>query len=129
MSEKKRYTESQRNVIDCRGDDMLVSASAGTGKTTVMIERIASLLAEGTDVSEIVVVTFTNLAAAEMKNRLAAKLAENKDNARIIDQLERLDGACISTLHSFCSELLRNYFYVADIDPSFTVLDGNTTST
>lgn len=129
MSEKRTYTKSQQNVIDFRGQNMLVSASAGTGKTTVMIERILSLLAEGVDVSEIVVVTFTNLAAAEMKNRLAVKLAERKNDKKLLEQLERLDSANISTLHSFCSELLRNYFYVVDIDPSFTILDNNLVKT
>lgn len=118
------YTESQRQVIEYRGRDMLVSASAGTGKTTVMIERIAELLENGADISEIVVVTFTNLAAAEMKNRLAAKLAAKRDK-RIIEQLERIDSANICTLHSFCGELLRNYFYVVDIDPAYSILDQN----
>ena len=121
MSSERKYTPSQQNVISFRGQSMLVSASAGTGKTTVMIERIMSLLAEGADVSEIVVVTFTNLAAAEMKNRLSVKLAERKGDNRLIEQLERLDTANISTLHSFCGNLLRNYFYVADIDPSFII--------
>ena len=129
MSSERKYTPSQQNVIDFRGQSMLVSASAGTGKTTVMIERIVSLLAEGIDVSELVVVTFTNLAAAEMKNRLSSKLAERKGESKLIEQLERLDSANISTLHSFCGELLRNYFYVADIDPSFTVLDNNLVKT
>ena len=129
MSSERKYTPSQQNVISFRGQSMLVSASAGTGKTTVMIERIMSLLAEGADVSEIVVVTFTNLAAAEMKNRLSAKLAERKGDNRLIEQLERLDTANISTLHSFCGNLLRNYFYVADIDPSFTILDNNLVKT
>lgn len=129
MSSERKYTPSQQNVIDFRGQSMLVSASAGTGKTTVMIERIVSLLAEGADVSEIVVVTFTNLAAAEMKNRLSSKLAERKGESKLIEQLERLDSANISTLHSFCGELLRNYFYVVDIDPSFTVLDNNLVKT
>lgn len=131
MSEKKYgtpYTISQCQVIEHRGRDMLVSASAGTGKTTVMIERIAQLLESGADISEIVVVTFTNLAAAEMKNRLAIKLAAKRDNKHIIDQLERIDSANICTLHSFCGELLRNYFYVVDIDPSYTILDGNLTA-
>ena len=75
MSENK-YTSAQQSVINLRGQDMLVSASAGTGKTTVMIERIAQLLSEGADISQIVVVTFTNLAAAVMKNRRASKLAQ-----------------------------------------------------
>lgn len=105
---------------------MLVSASAGTGKTTVMIERIASLIAEGADVSQFVVVTFTNLAAAEMKKRLADKLSEKSGDRRIAEQLEKLDNASICTIDSFCSELLRNYFYVADIDPSFAILDSVT---
>ena len=123
------FTPSQQNVIDFRGKNMLVSASAGTGKTTVMIERIVSLIEEGYDVSEIVVVTFTNLAAAEMKARLANKLAEKRNNPRITEQLEKLDTASICTLHSFCSELLKNYFYVVDIDPAFTILDSVTVST
>ena len=130
MSKKtKEYTPSQQNVINLRGKNMLVSASAGTGKTTVMIERIAALIEEGVDVSEIVVVTFTNLAAAEMKARLSAKLSEKRNNPRVFEQLEKLDSASICTLHSFCSELLRNYFYVVDIDPAFAILDDATVST
>ena len=123
------YTESQQNVINFRGKNMLVSASAGTGKTTVMIERIVSLIEEGADVNEIVVVTFTNLAAAEMKARLAAKLSEKRGNPRVLEQLEKLDSASICTLHSFCSDLLRNYFYVVDIDPAFAILDDATVAT
>ena len=126
---KTKYTVSQQNVIDFRGKNMLVSASAGTGKTTVMIERIVSLIEEGVDVNEIVVVTFTNLAAAEMKARLASKLAERRDNPRVVEQLEKIDSASICTLHSFCSELLRNYFYVVDIDPAFAILDDATVAT
>ena len=123
------FTPSQQNVIDFRGKNMLVSASAGTGKTTVMIERIVSLIEQGADVSEIVVVTFTNLAAAEMKARLASKLAEKRNNAHVLEQLEKLDSAVICTLHSFCSELLKNYFYVVDIDPAFSILDSVTVTT
>lgn len=121
-----KFTPEQKQVIDYRGDKLLVSASAGTGKTTVMIQRILSLIEEGADISQFIVVTFTNLAATEMKNRLAAELSKIQNNPRISDQLERLDMATISTMHSFCSDLLRNYFYVADIDPSFSVLDDIT---
>lgn len=122
------YTDSQRQVIENDGKDMLVSASAGTGKTTVMIERIARLLEGYADISEIVVVTFTNLASAEMKNRLSSKLASKRNDKRVLDQLERIDSANICTLHSFCGELLRTYFYVADIDPSYAILDDNLTA-
>ena len=131
--EVKNYTDAQKNVIFSRDEDMLVSASAGTGKTTVMIERIASLIegvgGEGVDVSEIVVVTFTNLAAAEMKARLAKNLSEKAANPRIAEQLEKIESASICTLHSFCSELLRNYFYVVDVDPAFAILDDATVTT
>lgn len=125
MSDKTfNPTEAQQLVINGRGTNMLVSASAGTGKTTTMIRRIVSLLQSGYDVSEMVVVTFTNLAAAEMKARLAEQLAESGADAA--DQLEKLDNAAICTLHSFCNDLLRNYFYVVDIDPAFEILDANT---
>lgn len=119
----KNFTTTQQNIINYDGKNMLVSASAGTGKTTVMIARIARLIADGADVSQLVVVTFTNLAAAEMKTRLADKLRSMGNDPRIVQQLEKLDTASISTIHSFCSDLLRNYFYVVDIDPSFSVLD------
>lgn len=122
----QKFTENQQRVVDYRGDKLLVSASAGTGKTTVMIERIASLIAEGVDVSNIMVVTFTNLAAAEMKNRLTKKLMERRNEPHIAEQLEKLDGAKICTIHSFCNDLLRNYFFVVDITPTFSVLDNGT---
>lgn len=117
------FNEGQQRAIDIKGN-LLVSASAGTGKTTVMIERIYQMIKRGdVDVSQLLVVTFTNLAAAEMKQRLALKLAEHATDPVIADRLERIDSASISTLHSFCSDVLRNFFYIADIDPSFTVLD------
>ncbi|MCH5159376.1 MAG: UvrD-helicase domain-containing protein [Clostridiales bacterium] len=129
MSNEVKYTPSQQNVISFRGKNMLVSASAGTGKTTVMIERIAALIEEGEKVDEMVVVTFTNLAAAQMKARLAEKLSKKRNNPRVVEALENIDSASICTLHSFCSELLRNYFYVLDIDPAFAILDDATVST
>ena len=126
MSAKFEPTPSQRQVIEFRGKNMLVSASAGTGKTATMIQRIVSLVREGADLSEMVVVTFTNLAAAEMKSRLADKLSDIHDDMHIAEQLDKLDTASICTLHSFCAELLRSYFYVADVDPSFAILDSVT---
>ncbi len=129
----KTYTNEQQFVINFPQNgapmqNMLVSASAGTGKTTVMIERIARLIKEGVNVDQIIVVTFTNLAAAEMKNRLFANLSQNADSQRVREQLEKLDTASICTLHSFCSDVLRNYFYVVDIDPAFSILDTITSS-
>lgn len=129
----KNYTPEQQNVINfplgnAPMQNMLVSASAGTGKTTVMIERIARLIKQDVNVDQIIVVTFTNLAAAEMKNRLFDKLSKSAGDFRVREQLEKLDSASICTLHSFCSDLLRNYFYVVDIDPAFSILDTITVS-
>ncbi len=129
----RKYTPEQQNVIDFPQNNapmqnMLVSASAGTGKTTVMIERIARLIKQGINIDQIVVVTFTNLAAAEMKNRLFLQLSQSAGDPRVREQLEKIDTASICTIHSFCSEVLRNYFYVVDIDPSFGILDNITVS-
>ena len=88
-----KFNQGQQRAIDSKGN-LLVSASAGTGKTTVMIQRIYQMIARGeADVSQLLVVTFTNLAAAEMKQRLAAKLSENAQDPVIADKLERLDSA------------------------------------
>jgi ATP-dependent helicase/nuclease subunit A len=118
------YTSSQLNVISARDTNLLISASAGTGKTTVMIQRICDLITDGLlDVGNILVVTFTNLAAADMKRRLVEKLSGYSADAKIVAQLEKIDTASISTLHKFCADLLRNYFYIVDIDPAYTIVD------
>ena len=134
MSKKPHYTPEQQIVIDKHGSNMLVSASAGAGKTTVMIERIVKQL-QSVDVSDMVIVTFTNAAAEEMKARLIKKLSKNtvddkgNVNSRLIKQLEKIDSANISTLHSFCGDLLRNYFYAVDLDPAFAIFDEATANT
>ncbi len=123
------YTPSQDTVITSRGHNLLVSASAGTGKTTVMVERIYQLIVSGeVDISNLLVVTYTKLAAAEMKQRLVAKLLENSTNPVIAEQLEKIDQCSISTVHSFCTDIIRNYFYVVDVDPAYTIVDDNTAS-
>ncbi|MEG1705946.1 MAG: UvrD-helicase domain-containing protein, partial [Clostridia bacterium] len=121
------FTTQQKQVIEEKNKNLLVSASAGTGKTTVMIERIVNLIkTNAIDVSDIIVVTFTELAAAEMKQRLLLKLLECKEDERVYEQLEKLDMCSISTLHAFCLNILKNYFYLADLDPNFSVLDDVT---
>ncbi len=121
-----RFTLQQQSVINSRGKNLLVSASAGTGKTTVMIERIVSLIEEKTlSVSEIAVVTFTAFAASEMKQRLVAALSKRGKDDYFKKQCELVESAAISTIHSFCADILRNYFYVADVDPSFSIADGS----
>lgn len=123
------YTKQQQKAIDLRNSNILVSASAGTGKTAVLTERIISILLDKddpVDIDEMAVVTFTRAAAAEMKerieNKLNAELAKG-ENSHIRKQIALLPYAQITTLHSLCLNIIRNYFYVADVDPSFTIGD------
>lgn len=118
-------TPEQQRCIDERGVNLLVSASAGSGKTFVMIERIKKMIENHeASVNELLVVTFTKAAAGEMKARLVQGLEkiEKKDDY-IKEQLLDIQNASISTLHSFCSKLLKSYFYVIGIDPAFTLID------
>lgn len=108
----------------------MVAASAGTGKTMVLVERIISLITDPVrpvDVDRLLVVTFTNAAAAEMRERigraLAAELSKQPGSAHLQRQAALLGRASISTIHSFCLELLRQYFYLIDLDPAFRVAD------
>lgn len=120
----KTFTDNQKKAIELRDKNLLVTASAGTGKTTVMIERITRLIEDHTaTVDNIMVVTFTTAAAAEMKARLRKSLSERAEDKYVFAQLERIDECSISTLHSFCADLLRNYFYIADVDPNFGIVD------
>ena len=121
-------TKEQELVRDTRGKNMLVSAAAGSGKTFVLVERIISQILDeknGIDVDEILVVTFTNAAAAEMKDRIRraidkAILTKGAD-ARIRAQATLIHSAHIRTIDSFCSWLVKNYFYEIDMDPSFRI--------
>ena len=112
------YDRFQQQAIDTRNKDMLVSAGAGSGKTSVMIEKIASYLIDGTvNIDELLVVTFTNAAASEMRRRLESKLNEKllldlpaDQHQRIVNQLELLGQSDICTLHKFCQTIIQKYF-------------------
>ena len=124
------WTKAQQKVIDSRNKNLLVSAAAGSGKTAVLVERIISMISEGEkplDIDRLLVVTFTNAAAAEMRERIAhaldKKLCENPDNEHLQKQLSLLQGAHITTIHSFCLYVIRNYFHRIDLDPSFKIAD------
>ena len=123
-------TPDQWKAIATRGNNLLVSASAGSGKTKVLVERILMHIQEGIDINELLVVTFTELAAKEMKERLRSKLEEaikkSTDEVlqqRFAKQLQLIPSAMISTIHSFCMKVIRRYFYLAEIDPVFTMMD------
>lgn len=104
-----------------------VEASAGTGKTTVLVNAVAAAIAEGVDVSRIVAVTFTHQAAGEMKLRVREALA-NHGTPRALDALHSLDRAFIGTIHSFCATLLRQRPVEACVDPDFIELDESQAS-
>lgn len=122
-----QWTDVQWKAIYASGHDILVSAAAGSGKTAVLIERLIQkiLAPEDTriDVDELLVVTFTNASAAEMRSRMAEALEKaisNDPNNRFLRrQLSLLNKAQISTLHSFCLSICREYAYTIDLDPGF----------
>lgn len=121
-----RWTEDQQKIINMRGCNILVSAAAGSGKTAVLVERIFQRIADKEDpvnVDQFVVVTFTKAAAAQMKDRLRKRivkaLEEEPDNEHLLRQEGLLASAHISTVHSFCTSVIQNYFHRIGLDPSF----------
>ncbi|NQS75908.1 MAG: helicase-exonuclease AddAB subunit AddA [Peptococcaceae bacterium] len=125
-----QWTNEQQAAITGRGGNLLVAAAAGSGKTAVLVERIIRRLTDGkdpVDADRLLVVTFTNAAAAEMRERigrsLAAEIEKNPAAEHLHRQMALFSRAAISTIHSFCQDLLRRYFYRLDLDPSFRVAD------
>jgi ATP-dependent helicase/nuclease subunit A len=109
----------QRAAVDARGE-VFVSAGAGTGKTTVLVERfVRAVCEEGVDVESVLVITYTRKAAGELRARIRAALRARGRH----DLARRLDGAWISTIHGFCSRLLRAHPFAVGIDPRFRELD------
>jgi len=119
------WTSAQAAAIEARGSNLLVSAAAGSGKTAVLAARILSLVQEGTRVDELLVVTFTKAAAAEMRVRILEMLHETAGTggARLVQEAMRVEHADISTLHGFCAKVCRDHFQAALVDPSFRVGD------
>ena len=120
------WTDEQLRAIEARGTNVLLSAAAGSGKTTVLVERVLRLVAEdGIDVDRMLVVTFTRAAASDMRAKLSREMNARAaaGDARCREQLLRLDAASITTLHGFCADFLRGSFEAAGVDPAFRVLD------
>ncbi|GFN23649.1 helicase-exonuclease AddAB subunit AddA [Thermanaeromonas sp. C210] len=128
------WTPEQREAIETRDAHLLISASAGAGKTAVLVQRVIERLTDPrcpADIDRLLVVTFTQAAAAEMRERiglaLAQALAREPHAAHLRRQLLLLEQASITTLHSFCLDLMRRYFYLLQLPPSFRVM-GETES-
>lgn len=131
--ENERFTDDQWEAIFYEGKDVLVSASAGSGKTTVLVRRVIEKIKAGTNVDELLIVTYTEAAAKEMKERIekALQKAINEttsadDQQFLLQQLTLLPTANISTLHSFCLTVIRKYYYLLDLDPSFRMMTDET---
>ena len=127
---EKKWTQQQRQVISLRSRNLLVSAAAGSGKTAVLVERIIQKITdvkEPLDIDRLLIVTFTNAAAAEMRERIglaiAAALEHQPGNVHLQRQQTLLHNAQITTIHSFCLYVIRNYFHRIELDPDFRVAE------
>ena len=113
-------TIAQRQAIEFKGNDLLISAAAGSGKTTTLIKRIVENVKKGADVSRLLIVTFTNAAANELRTRLTVKLSEalseNKGSAHLKEQVIKAGSADVCTIDAFCLKLLRANFDKVGID-------------
>lgn len=127
------YTAAQEAAITHHGHDILVAASAGSGKTTVLVERILRQILQGGDICARLVVTFTDAAANEMKQRIKGALTDylnqSEDEtikAHLRQQLLRLPQAQISTLHAFCSAIIHRFYYFKQLDPHYRLMTDET---
>lgn len=129
----EEWTELQRAAINDRGGHVVCLAAAGAGKTAVLTERVVGRLMDPVDpldIDQLLIVTFTRLAAAEMRQRIATALRQNQSRSpRATRQVRLLPLADISTLHSFCERTLRRHFDAAACDPAFSVLSASAAET
>ncbi len=124
-----KWTKMQEAAVLSPVSDILVTAAAGSGKTQVLTGRILNRITnENADISKMLIMTFTNAAASEMRERISKKISEAYSsfpkNKHLRRQLALVETADISTIHSFCLKVLRSYFYAIDLDPSFKIAEG-----
>lgn len=124
------WTTEQQQVIDLRNRNILVSAAAGSGKTAVLVERIVKIITDKNhpvDIDHLLIVTFTNAAAAEMReqigNAIEKALDEQPGNEHLLRQLTLIHNAQITTIDSFCLYVVRNHFHEIDLEPNFRIGD------
>ncbi len=123
-----RLTPEQQKVVDTRNCNLLVAAAAGSGKTAVLVKRIIKKVTEeGQDIDRLLIVTFTNAAAAEMRERIGAAIetaiSENPESTHLQRQMMLLHNAKITTIHSFCLSVVREFFHLLSLDPGFRIGD------
>ena len=124
------WTSEQQQVIDLRNRNILVSAAAGSGKTAVLVERIIKIITDEShpvDIDRLLIVTFTNAAAAEMRERIGnaieKALQEQPADEHLQRQLTLIHNAQITTIDSFCLYVIRNHFHEIDLEPNFRIGD------
>lgn len=127
-----KYTDSQEKAINVRNCEVLVSAAAGSGKTSVLVERIIRRITDAQnpiDIDRMLIVTFTKAAAKEMKDRIRKaiedRLDENPSDENCLRQSMLIHNAQITTIHGFCQSVIRDHFDAIAIDPNFRVADAN----
>ena len=122
-----KWTDEQKTAIVNKDKNLLVSAAAGSGKTAVLVERIIdTLINENVNVDEFLIVTFTNAAAKDMKKKIHKGLIERirkeeSNKYKLRKQINKLNKSNISTIHAFCTKVIRKYYYLIDIDPNFMI--------
>ena len=126
----ERWTDEQKSAINEKGRNIIVSAAAGSGKTSVLSERVCRFVADGGDIERLLVVTFTKAASKEMRSRIRKKIADlcraeqdPETKKRLRRQLVKVGNARISTIDSFFGDLVRENFRVAEVSPNFGMLD------
>ena len=127
-------TKAQAAAINTRGKNILVSASAGSGKTAVLVNRVIKLIQEGQDIDRMLLVTFTDAAAKNMRDKIRAALQQIAQDPsqpkalrdRMTNQINCLAAADISTIHAFCLKLIKRYYYLINLDPQFRMLTDQT---
>ena len=141
-----KWTKEQQKAIELRNKNILVAAAAGSGKTAVLVERIKRLILENRcPIDRMLIVTFTNASAAEMKEKIEKAISrairdisdrteaagghmsdeDRRDLVFLKKQADLLPAASISTFHAFALDVIHRYFYLTDIEPNFKICDGS----
>lgn len=118
-----QFTSAQKRAVEHRGCNLLISAGAGSGKTAVLTERIIRMVEEGIPIDKLVVLTFTNAAALEMKSRIRKTLMKRHQSPAVLEALETIDNAHIRTFDSYTLYLLKTYGHLAHIEPNIRIGD------
>ncbi|MDR1615615.1 MAG: UvrD-helicase domain-containing protein, partial [Syntrophomonadaceae bacterium] len=128
------WTEEQKQAIRSLDQDLLLSAAAGSGKTAVLVQRIIHIMkTKKVNLDQLLIVTFTNAAAGEMRERIHGAIMEElgrqepgSEEGRYFRKQTRMLKRCsIGTMHSFCLDIIRTYFHLVDVDPNFRIMDSN----